>query len=84
MIFVSYLTDFSYFLLIKIFRKLHDMVRTDKKNDIESGCRWFQLFFIDFQLFNFLPESSMYIKTELNVHRHYINTMTSRDNFPGK
>ena len=30
-IFFSYLTDFSYFSLIKIFRKLQDMVRTVQK-----------------------------------------------------
>ena len=40
MIFFSYLTDFRYFPLIKIFRKLQDTVKTvQKKEPFESGCR---------------------------------------------
>jgi hypothetical protein len=55
MIFFSYLTDFSIFLYKKNIRKLPDTVRTGKKKYLfERGCRWFILFFIDFQLFHFL------------------------------
>ena len=60
--FFSYLTDFSYFPLIKIFRKLQDTVRTVKKGPVEKRCRWRQLFFIDFKSFYFLTRIIREIK----------------------
>ena len=40
----SYLTDFSYFTLKIVFRKLLDTVRTGQNDNFERGCRWFQIF----------------------------------------
>jgi hypothetical protein len=57
MIFVSYLTDFSYFSLERNCRKSLNNVRTGQKWTIWKGCRSFQLFFIDFQLFYFLTRN---------------------------
>ena len=50
----SYLNDFSYFPLKQKFWKLQDTVGKDLKWPFWKGRRWFQLFFIDFQLFYFL------------------------------
>jgi hypothetical protein len=54
MILFSYLTDFSYFPLERNCQKLLDTVQVKKNGPFERGCRWFKLFFIDFQLFYFL------------------------------
>ena len=77
MIFFSYLTDFSYFPLEKNCWKLPDTVKTgqwtqseqvnghSQNRSFKRGCRWLQLFFIDFQLFYFLtiiiPETCSWI-----------------------
>ena len=52
--FLSYLTDFSHFILERNCRKLLDTVRTGQNGPFERGCRWFQIFFMGFQLFYFL------------------------------
>ena len=55
MIIFSYLTDFRYFSLKKINSECCKTRSEQVKNgDFERGCRWFKLFFIQFQLFNFL------------------------------
>ena len=41
---------------------LQDMVNTSNKFRFLKGCRWFQLFFIDFHLFHFLVRISAGIK----------------------
>jgi hypothetical protein len=51
--FFSYLTNFSYFPL-NFFPKNYRMYSDQVKNwPLKRGCRCFQLFFIDFQLFYF-------------------------------
>ena len=50
--FFSYLTDFSYFSVNKKFPKIAGHSQNMLK--IERSYRWFQLFFIDLQLFYFL------------------------------
>jgi len=54
MIFFSYLTDFSYFCLNKKSKSCRTWSEQVKNDLFERGCRWFQLFFNDFQLFYFL------------------------------
>ena len=52
----SYSTDFSFILVERNCRKLLDTASQNrsKSRSFERGCRWFQLFYIDFQLFYFL------------------------------
>jgi hypothetical protein len=40
-----------------------DTIRTGGNDHFERGCRWFQLFFIDFQLFYFLTRIIPAFKT---------------------
>ena len=55
------LTDFRYFSLIKKNLKIARHSQNSLKWTLWKGCRWFQLFFIDFQLF--LTDFS-YLKTK--------------------
>ena len=54
MIFFTYLTDFNYFPLKKIFESCRTWSEQVKNGPFGRGCRLFQLFFIDFQIFYFL------------------------------
>ena len=58
MIFVSYLTDFSYFPLI-FFHSQSCRTQSEQVKNLlfERGCRWFQLFFIYFHLFYFFGQN---------------------------
>jgi hypothetical protein len=67
MIFVSYLTDFSYFPLSEIAESCR--TQSEQVKNVKRGCRWFQLFFIDFQLFYFLARI---ISVNFNIQKHFI------------
>ena len=56
MIFVSYLTAFSYFALREIAENSWTQSEHVKNGlpVLKRGCRWFQLFFIHCQLFYYL------------------------------
>jgi hypothetical protein len=53
-IFFSYLTDFRFFLWREIAEICWTQSEQVKNGPFGRGCLWFQLFFIDFQLFYFL------------------------------
>ena len=53
MIIFSYLTDFSDFPLKYKLEYCSTWLQVTN-GDFESGCRWFNLFFIDFQVFYFI------------------------------
>ena len=65
MILFNYSTDFSYFPLKTVSRRLLDTVRTGKNDHFERGCKWFQLFFIDFSYFIFLTRIIPEISTSI-------------------
>ena len=76
LIFVSYLTDFIYFAQREIVESFWTQSEQVKNRPFERGCRWFQLFFIDFQLNYFITRIIVYMKTfilnppigELKIH----------------
>jgi hypothetical protein len=57
---------FNWFQLFSsefFFWMFQDTIRTGGNDHFERGCRWFQLFFIDFQLFYFLTRIIPAFKT---------------------
>ena len=66
--FFQFSTDFSYFHLKFVFRKLLDTGQEQVKIDhFERGCTWFQLFFIDFSYFTFKPRSYLIYKCHFDL-----------------
>ena len=62
-----------------------DTIRTGGNDHFERGCRWFQLFFIDFQLFYFLtriiPAFKTYdVKNEFSNRHNFIALCNRRRN----